>query len=126
MSNTTFRIHSYRGQQREPYGRARPSFGSLPHQPGQGLRRDRLRGGAHTDRRSERLRRGPSRGTGGDFRPQCAARGAKVFRTSDPQAVNRYILDLARQNGVESVVKSKSMASEEIHLNSTWRPRASR
>jgi iron-sulfur cluster protein len=45
------------------------------------------------------------------------ARGAKVFRTSDPQAVNQYIQQLARENGVKSVVKSKSMASEEIHLN---------
>ena len=51
------------------------------------------------------------------FARNAAARGAKVFRTSDPQAVNRYILDLARQKGVRSVVKSKSMASEEIHLN---------
>ena len=43
--------------------------------------------------------------------------GAKVMRTSDPQAVIAYILRIARENGVRSVVKSKSMASEEIHLN---------
>ena len=51
------------------------------------------------------------------FTKNAEARGAKVFRTSDPAQVNEYILDLARDNGVRSVVKSKSMASEEIHLN---------
>jgi iron-sulfur cluster protein len=51
------------------------------------------------------------------FKANAEARGAKVFRTRDPQVVNDYILDLARQNGVRGVVKSKSMASEEIHLN---------
>ncbi len=51
------------------------------------------------------------------FTRNAQARGAKVFRTADPAAVNQYILDLAKANGVRSVVKSKSMASEEIHLN---------
>ncbi len=51
------------------------------------------------------------------FARNAEARGAKVFRTKDPAAVNDYILALARKNGVKSVVKSKSMASEEIHLN---------
>jgi L-lactate dehydrogenase complex protein LldF len=51
------------------------------------------------------------------FTRNAEARGAKVFRTRDPKAVNEYILNLARKNGVKSVVKSKSMASEEIHLN---------
>jgi iron-sulfur cluster protein len=51
------------------------------------------------------------------FKSQAEARGAKVFRTASPQAVRDYILDLAKKNGVKSVVKSKSMASEEIHLN---------
>jgi L-lactate dehydrogenase complex protein LldF len=51
------------------------------------------------------------------FTKNAEARGAKVFRTREPLAVNQYILDLARENGVKSVVKSKSMASEEIHLN---------
>ena len=45
------------------------------------------------------------------------ARGTKVFRTSDPQAVKDYILRLARYRGVKNIVKSKSMATEEIHLN---------
>src|SRR5208283_134101 len=51
------------------------------------------------------------------FAQQIEARGAKVFRTDDPAKVREYILGLARQNGVKIVVKSKSMASEEIHLN---------
>ena len=51
------------------------------------------------------------------FTKKAEARGAKVFRAREPEAVNQYILNLARENGVKSVVKSKSMASEEIHLN---------
>jgi len=51
------------------------------------------------------------------FTRNAEARGAKVFRTKDPEAVNEYILNLTRKKRVKSVVKSKSMASEEIHLN---------
>jgi iron-sulfur cluster protein len=51
------------------------------------------------------------------FTQNVEARGAKVFRTDDPAKVREYILDLAKQNNVKTVVKSKSMASEEIHLN---------
>jgi iron-sulfur cluster protein len=51
------------------------------------------------------------------FKQQAEAKGARVFRTSSPEAVKEYILKLARERGVKSLVKSKSMASEEIHLN---------
>ena len=51
------------------------------------------------------------------FKQQAEARGAKVFRASDPAQVKDYILALAKANKVTRVVKSKSMASEEIHLN---------
>jgi len=51
------------------------------------------------------------------FQRAAEARGTKVFRTDDPQAVRDYILKLAQDRGVKSIVKSKSMASEEIHLN---------
>ncbi|ACH39914.1 L-lactate dehydrogenase, DUF162 and CCG domain pair-containing iron-sulfur cluster-binding subunit, putative [Citrifermentans bemidjiense Bem] len=51
------------------------------------------------------------------FKANAEALGAKVFRTRDPQEVKRYILQLAKDKGVRSVVKSKSMATEEIHLN---------
>ena len=60
---------------------------------------------AHLDELAERFTR------------NIEARGAKVFRTDDPAKVREYILNLAQQNGVKTIVKSKSMASEEIHLN---------
>ena len=51
------------------------------------------------------------------FAKNAKALGARVFRTSDPGKVREYILKVARDNDVKSVVKSKSMATEEIHLN---------
>jgi iron-sulfur cluster protein len=51
------------------------------------------------------------------FASAAEARGTKVFRASSPQAVKDYILRLAQERGVKRIVKSKSMASEEIHLN---------
>ena len=51
------------------------------------------------------------------FKQKAEAKGAKVFRTSSPEEVKKYILNLAREKGVKRIVKSKSMASEEIHLN---------
>lgn len=53
-----------------------------------------------------------------DFTRNAEALGARVFRTSDPEQVKEYILKVARDNNVKTVVKSKSMATEEIHLNS--------
>jgi len=51
------------------------------------------------------------------FEQNATARGATVFRTNDPAKVREYILKVAQANGVKTVVKSKSMATEEIHLN---------
>jgi L-lactate dehydrogenase complex protein LldF len=51
------------------------------------------------------------------FQKNAEALGAKVYRTRDPQDVKRYILQVAKEHGVKTVVKSKSMATEEIHLN---------
>jgi iron-sulfur cluster protein len=51
------------------------------------------------------------------FEQAATERGTKVFRTNSPQAVKDYILRLAQERGVKSIVKSKSMATEEIHLN---------
>jgi iron-sulfur cluster protein len=51
------------------------------------------------------------------FTRAAEARGTKVFRTSDPAAVRDYVLALAKERGVKRIVKSKSMATEEIHLN---------
>lgn len=52
-----------------------------------------------------------------EFKRNAEAKGAKVFRTDDPEKVKEYILKLAQDKGVKKIVKSKSMASEEIHLN---------
>lgn len=51
------------------------------------------------------------------FRKAAEDRGAKVFRANSPQAVKDYIANLCKEKGVRKIVKSKSMASEEIHLN---------
>ncbi len=45
------------------------------------------------------------------------ARGGQVYWAADAEAARRYIVDLASARGVQRIVKSKSMASEEIHLN---------
>src|SRR5512138_2375204 len=48
---------------------------------------------------------------------QVESRGGHVCWAEDGAAACRYITDLARARGVKLIVKSKSMASEEIHLN---------
>lgn len=48
---------------------------------------------------------------------QVEAHGGHVCWAEDGAAACQYVTDLARQHGVQSIVKSKSMASEEIHLN---------
>ncbi|APC09508.1 L-lactate dehydrogenase (quinone) large subunit LdhH [Neomoorella thermoacetica] len=45
------------------------------------------------------------------------ARGGKVFRAKDAAAAREYIYQVAKEHGVTEIVKSKSFASEEIHLN---------
>ena len=51
------------------------------------------------------------------FTKMATARGAKVYRARSPQEAKEYIANLCREKGVKKIVKSKSMASEEIHLN---------
>ncbi len=51
------------------------------------------------------------------FEAQATQAGARVFRTSDPEEVRGYVLRLCKERGVRRVAKSKSMATEEIHLN---------
>jgi iron-sulfur cluster protein len=53
----------------------------------------------------------------GTFKKAAEARGAKVFRANSPQAAKDYITDLCKKKGVKHIVKSKSMATEEINLN---------
>ncbi|NVN91711.1 MAG: LUD domain-containing protein [Desulfuromonadales bacterium] len=51
------------------------------------------------------------------FKNKAEALGAKVYLANSPDKVKQYILKVAQDNNVKTVVKSKSMASEEIHLN---------
>lgn len=46
-----------------------------------------------------------------------AERGGKVHRAPDAEQACRIVCDLARERGVQTAVKSKSMTTEEIHLN---------
>ncbi len=52
-----------------------------------------------------------------EFTRNAEAAGAKVFFARTAQEANDYISGLSRERGVRLAVKSKSMASEEIHLN---------
>ncbi|MEN6567430.1 MAG: L-lactate dehydrogenase (quinone) large subunit LdhH [Veillonellales bacterium] len=51
------------------------------------------------------------------FEAEAGKRGAKVFRAKDGDALKEYLINLCKEKGVKRIVKSKSMASEEIHLN---------
>ncbi|HEY3424483.1 MAG TPA: LUD domain-containing protein, partial [Negativicutes bacterium] len=51
------------------------------------------------------------------FEAEATKRGAKVFRANDGNALKQYLLNLCKEQAVQRIVKSKSMASEEIHLN---------
>jgi len=53
----------------------------------------------------------------GRFTESAQARGAKVFRARTAQDAKDYIKNLAQEKGATKIVKSKSMATEEIHLN---------
>ncbi|MGQ9576866.1 MAG: lactate utilization protein B [Thermoguttaceae bacterium] len=52
-----------------------------------------------------------------EFERNIASRGAFVLYAENAQQANRCVLDIARQHGVKTVVKSKSMLSEELELN---------
>lgn len=52
-----------------------------------------------------------------EFVTKIEARGAKVFWAENATAARDYIISVARRNNVRSIVKSKTMTTEEIHLN---------
>jgi iron-sulfur cluster protein len=54
-------------------------------------------------------------------RESVEARGGHVYLAEDAEDANRYIREAAEQAGAESVVKSKSMTSEEIEVNEALR-----
>lgn len=51
------------------------------------------------------------------FERQVVAHGGHVHWASTADEARRIVLDIAREHGARTVVKSKSMVSEEIHLN---------
>jgi L-lactate dehydrogenase complex protein LldF len=56
-----------------------------------------------------------------EFADKLAARGTKVFWASNSQEARDYVIALAKEKGARSIVKSKTMTSEEIHLNEALR-----
>jgi L-lactate dehydrogenase complex protein LldF len=53
------------------------------------------------------------------FEEKVIARGGHVFWAETSEQARDYISSLAKSRGVRTVVKSKSMVTEEIHLNPT-------
>ena len=51
-----------------------------------------------------------------EFERNMTARGATVLWAKDAAEANQHVLDIAREHNVKSVVKSKSMVSEEMEL----------
>jgi L-lactate dehydrogenase complex protein LldF len=52
-----------------------------------------------------------------EFVEKLTARGTKVVWASNGQEARDYVVALAKEKGARSIIKSKSMTSEEIHLN---------
>jgi len=55
------------------------------------------------------------------FVEKLESRGAKVFWAGNAEEARDYIVALAKEKGARSIIKSKSMTSEEIHLNESLR-----
>jgi L-lactate dehydrogenase complex protein LldF len=51
------------------------------------------------------------------FERQAQAAGARVQWARDAEEVNGLVIDIVQQHGAHMAVKTKSMATEEIHLN---------
>src|ERR1700748_1218582 len=52
-----------------------------------------------------------------EFEANFQKRGGKVIWANDAEEANREILNILKKAGVKSIVKSKSMVTEEIQLN---------
>ncbi len=52
-----------------------------------------------------------------EFIKNAEAAGSKVFLAKDTQEANDYVINLAKQKKAKLIAKSKSMVSEEAHLN---------
>ncbi len=53
-----------------------------------------------------------------EFEKKITARGAKVYWAADTKEAQDYIGSICREKNCKTLVKSKSMVTEEIHLNS--------
>lgn len=51
------------------------------------------------------------------FQANVEKRGGVFYRAKDGDEVKRILVEICKENNVQKVVKSKSMASEEIHMN---------
>ncbi len=51
------------------------------------------------------------------FERNATARGATVLWAETPADINRHVLEIARRHGVQKIIKSKSMVSEESALD---------
>lgn len=52
-----------------------------------------------------------------EFTKNACKNGAKVYRADTAEDACAYIARVCKEKGIKSIVKSKSMTSEEIHLN---------
>lgn len=52
-----------------------------------------------------------------EFKRQAAAKGVQVHLAATAREANEIIARIAKDNGVKTIVKSKSMTAEETHLN---------
>jgi L-lactate dehydrogenase complex protein LldF len=52
-----------------------------------------------------------------EFERNIAARGTTVLWAKDAAEANQHVLDIAKEHNVQSVVKSKSMVTEEMEVN---------
>jgi len=51
------------------------------------------------------------------FEEVVTSRGGYVFWAANSEEARNYVLEVAKKNNIKTVVKSKSMVTEEIHLN---------
>lgn len=51
------------------------------------------------------------------FEASVSERGGVLYRAKDGDDLKQKLLQICKENGIHRIVKSKSMATEEIHLN---------
>ena len=52
-----------------------------------------------------------------EFTKNCEAKGGHVYVAKSKEDATQWVRNLVKEKGVKTIVKSKSMASEEIHFN---------